>query len=114
MQIRNLIEKIKQIYGKIDILINNAGLSTFGDLFAPNSVELFEKVINVNLKGTFLCSKYVAEVMKNTNIKEGAIINIASTRAFMSEPNTEAYSASKGGVVALTHSLAITLSKYHS
>jgi len=67
------------------------------------------RIINVNLTSVWLCSKHVARYMKNTG---GVIINIASTRAIQSEPNTEPYSASKGGILALTHALAISLAKY--
>lgn len=71
-------------------------------------MEEWDRVINVNLRGTYMCSKYVAPHMRDNG--GGVIINIASTRAFMSEPHTEPYSASKGGIIALTHSLAISLS----
>jgi NAD(P)-dependent dehydrogenase (short-subunit alcohol dehydrogenase family) len=60
----------------------------------------------VNLTSHFLCSQLFAPALMQT---KGCIINIASTRALMSEPNTEPYSASKGGILALTHSLAVTL-----
>ncbi len=66
-------------------------------------------ILSANLSSVFYCSKEAASLMKD---KGGSIINMASTRATMSEPNTEAYSASKGGIASLTHSLAITLSKY--
>ena len=68
----------------------------------------WDSVINTNLRGAFLCSRKAAEVMKKNG--GGSIINIASTRAFMSEPMSEAYAASKGGLVALTHALAASLS----
>ena len=64
------------------------------------------RVIGTNLTGTFLCAKYAAPFL---NDSKGSIINISSTRAFQSEPNTEAYSASKGGILALTHALALSL-----
>lgn len=65
-------------------------------------------MIGVNLRGTFLCSQAAARSMVARG-RGGDIINIASTRAFMSEPGTEAYTASKGGIVALTHGMAISL-----
>lgn len=98
-----IIERFK----KIDILINNAGIGSTKSIFERETWE-WDRVINVNLKAPYLMTKYLA---KNMN-EGGSIINIASTRAFMSEPNTEPYSASKGGLVALTHSLAISLSPY--
>lgn len=106
--VESMVEKTVKLYGGIDILINNAAISSGGDIFTRPTSE-WRRVIDVNLTGPYLCSKHAAKYMKN---KGGVIINIASTRAFMSEPNTEPYSASKGGIIALTHSLAISLSKY--
>jgi len=63
-------------------------------------------VVAVNLTGPFLCTKYAADELKKT---KGAIVNICSTRALQSEPNTEAYSATKGGLLAMTHALAMSL-----
>lgn len=108
--IKNMISKTLELYGRIDILINNAGISVFGNMF-ENSTDLWDKVISVNLRGAYLCSKYSAGIMSEKG--GGSIINIASTRAFMSEPDTEAYSASKGGIIALTHSMAISLGKHN-
>ncbi len=104
--VRQAVEK----YGRIDILVNNAG---FGIWKSPLelSLEEWDEVINTNLRGTFLCTREVARIMKEQG--GGAVINIASTRAFMSEPGSEAYAASKGGVVALTHALAASLAQYH-
>lgn len=70
------------------------------------TLEEWNRIISVNLTGTFLCSKYAAP---HVAFRRGSIINIASTRGLMSEPDTESYSASKGGIIALTHSLAISL-----
>lgn len=107
--IRRLVEFSIQKYGSVDILINNAGISKFIPLF-DMSVADWDHIINTNLRSVFLCVKEVARYMKSEG---GSIINIASTRAFMSEPNTEGYAATKGGIIALTHSLAATLSPYH-
>jgi NAD(P)-dependent dehydrogenase (short-subunit alcohol dehydrogenase family) len=92
--------------GNIDVLINNAGLGRSNSPY-DLSVDDWDYVINTNLRGTFLCAREVAKVMRVG--KKGSIVNIASTRALMSEPNTEAYAASKGGILALTHALAISL-----
>ena len=97
-------------YGNIDILINNAGISRFVPIFEL-TVEAWDETINTNLRGAFLCSREVAKIMRIS--KKGSIVNIASTRAFMSEPNWEAYAASKGGIVALTHAMAASLAKDH-
>ncbi|WP_043933511.1 SDR family NAD(P)-dependent oxidoreductase [Bacillus sp. EB01] len=104
-----LVENTVKKFEKIDVLINNAGISRFNNFFEL-TVEEWDEVINTNLRSTFLLSQSTARMMKEKG--GGKIINIASTRAFMSEPNTEAYSASKGGIVALTHALARTLGPY--
>ena len=70
------------------------------------SLESWNRVLATNLTATFLLAKAAAADLKRTR---GAIVTIASTRAHMSEPDTLAYSATKGGLVALTHSLAMTL-----
>jgi len=70
------------------------------------SLADWNRIIQTNLTGCFLCAKYAVPHLRK---ELGAIVNIASTRAFQSEPNTVAYSASKGGLVALTHALAVSL-----
>lgn len=94
-----------QRFGRIDVLVNNARFGIEKPL-AAFTLSDWNLVIGTNLTGAFLCAKYTAEHIAK---HEGSIINIASTRAFQSEANTFAYSASKGGLVALTHSLAVSL-----
>lgn len=104
--VRRVIDEAILLTGRIDCLVNNAGISSFWSLDEITEAD-FDKVIAVNLKGAFLFSKLATPHLKN---QEGAaIINIASTRAIMSEPGSEAYAASKGGLLALTHALAISL-----
>jgi len=93
-----------------DVLINNAGILRNAP-FLQLPAEDFDRVIAVNLRGTFLCSKEAARRMVHRG-SGGAIINIASTRALMSEPGTEAYSASKGGIASLTHAMAVSLGPF--
>lgn len=102
----SMTEEAVKVLGGIDILINNAGFGIWKNLLSL-SVEEWDSVINTNLRGTFLCSREAARIMKQNG--GGCIINIASTRAFMSEAGSEAYAASKGGIVALTHALAASL-----
>lgn len=92
-------------FGNISGLINNAAIQIDKPVTAL-SIDEWNSVIGVNLTGAFLCSKHAAPFLKSA---KGNIINISSTRAFQSEKNTEAYSASKGGVLALTHALAVSL-----
>ncbi len=104
--VRALMARVAADHGRIDVLINNAGLSRKSSLF-DESMAAWDEVIGVNLRGTFMCCKYAAPFL----VKQpgSAIVNIASTRALMSEPDSEAYAASKGGLLALTHALAVTL-----
>ncbi len=92
-------------FGNIYLLINNAAIFESKPMEALTLHE-WNNIISTNLTGAFLCSKYAASHLA---INNGSIINISSTRALMSEPDTEAYSASKGGLVSLTHALAISL-----
>jgi len=92
-------------FGNISGLINNAAIQIDKPV-TELTLEEWNRVIGTNLTGAFLCAKHAAPFLKNS---KGSIINISSTRAFQSEPNTEAYSASKGGILALTHALAISL-----
>lgn len=101
-QLENAIEKVVTKFGRLDVLVNNAGIAGFGDPFELTETE-WDRVINTNLKSVFFGSRLAAKYMK---MNGGNIINIASTRALMSEPNSEAYAASKGGILALTHALA--------
>jgi len=93
--------------GGVGALVNNAGIA--GAASGPVeklALEEWNRRIGTNLTGVFLMTKHCAPLLRAAR---GAIVNIASTRALQSEPNTEAYSASKGGVVALTHALAMSL-----
>jgi len=103
-----LMEISYQTYGQINILINNAGKGLFKSPF-DLTLEEWDDLINTNLRSVFLGSREAAKYMR-LNQDGGVIVNIASTRALMSEPNSEAYAASKGGIVALTHALAASLS----
>ncbi|MBC8078909.1 MAG: SDR family oxidoreductase [Gorillibacterium sp.] len=104
--VRRFVSLTVKELGRIDLLVNNAGIGR-GAPFLELTTENFDRVIAVNLRGTFLCSRESAKVMKAQG--GGSIINIASTRALMSEADTEAYSASKGGILALTHAMAVSL-----
>lgn len=108
--VKNMVDEAVKAFDRVDVLINNAGIGTGGTIYTRDMKD-WDRVIAVNLRGTYMCSKYAA--LKMRDLGGGVIINIASTRAFMSEPHTEPYSASKGGIIALTHSLAISLGPDH-
>lgn len=103
--VRTLLAETVEAFKGIDVLVNNAAISRNVPL-ADLDLADWNRVLAVNLTGPYLCARHLAPWLKQ---RKGAIINIASTRAFMSEPDTEAYSASKGGVVSLTHALAASL-----
>ena len=103
--VRKAVEQTVSHFGQIDTLINNAAIMIEKSLDKLTSEE-WNRVIGTNLTGAFLCAKHTAPHLAN---QKGSIINMCSTRAFQSEPDTIAYSASKGGILALTHSLAISL-----
>lgn len=106
-QVQNMVIKTVDLWGRVDSLVNNAGIAqSHGAPVTDLTIESWNRIIGVNLTGTFLCTKYVVPQLKS---RQGSIVNISSTRAVMSEGNTEAYSASKGGILALTHALAISL-----
>jgi NAD(P)-dependent dehydrogenase (short-subunit alcohol dehydrogenase family) len=103
-EVERLVSAVVSAADRIDVLINNAGTGLSRSL-EEQSLADWERVIGINLTGPYLCSKLAAPYMPQGS----AIVNISSTRALMSEANTEPYSASKGGVLALTHSLAVSL-----
>jgi NAD(P)-dependent dehydrogenase (short-subunit alcohol dehydrogenase family) len=103
--VRKVAKETRRNFERVHLLVNNAGLFVRRPV-TELSLDEWNKVIGVNLTGAFLCAKHFATYLAASN---GSIVNIASTRAFMSERDTEAYSASKGGIFALSHALAISL-----
>ena len=99
--VRASLKKFESIYG----LVNNAVYEAFKPM-NELTIEEWNRAIGTNLTGTFLCSKFCAPYLDES---KGSIVNMCSTRAFQSEPNTESYSASKGGIYSLTHAMAMSL-----
>jgi NAD(P)-dependent dehydrogenase (short-subunit alcohol dehydrogenase family) len=108
-EVAGWVERTARELGTISTLVNNAGIGAGGSML-DLPVERFDRVMAVGVRGAFICSQHAARHMKDH--AGGSIVNIASTRALMSEANTEAYSASKGGVLALTHAMAVSLGPY--
>ena len=100
-----LIDGVRATEGRLDALICNAGFGITKPL-ADLTLAEWSSVLGTNLTSIFLLVRAAETLLRAAN---GAVVTIASTRAHMSEPNTEAYAASKGGIVALTHALAISL-----
>jgi 3-oxoacyl-[acyl-carrier protein] reductase len=99
----NLVKYATDKFGKLDILVNNAGV-TRDNLLIRMSEQEWDTVINVNLKGVFNCTRAAAKVMMRQ--RSGRIVNISSVVGLMGNPGQANYSASKGGVIALTKSCA--------
>lgn len=108
-QVQSLIDKTVAHFGKIDILVNNAGIGYIMKPMFDLSADEWDAVLDVNLKGAFLCSKHAALAMKETG---GRIINIASQAAKTGFPHMAPYTASKHGMVGLTRSNAVELGQY--
>lgn len=105
--VRALFARVGEAFGRLDALINNAGIArAHGVALEHLSLADWQQMLATNLTGVFLCSKYAIPLLRPC---QGAIVNISSTRALQSESDTEAYSAGKGGVVALTHAMAMSL-----
>ncbi|MCI6521912.1 MAG: SDR family oxidoreductase [Parabacteroides sp.] len=108
------MDQLFEDWGDLDVLINNVGVSDFKPLTAC-SVEEFDRILSVNLRSAFITARRLAQHREQLTAPNpfGRIINLCSTRYLMSEPGTEAYAASKGGIYSLTHALAISLAPYH-
>lgn len=105
--VRMLFQVVRNDLGRLDALVLNAGIASPDRVSIEElSIEHWQRVLDVNLTGPFLCVKYAADVLKKSH---GSIVAIGSTRSSMSEPDTFAYTASKGGLVSLAHSLAVSL-----
>jgi len=106
---KSLIEKVVEIYGTIDILINNAGITR--DMLMRDMKESdWDSVLNINLKGAFNCCKFATPYMVEQ--KYGKIVNLSS-RAHLGNPGQANYSASKAGIIGLTRSMALEFGKYN-
>jgi len=105
--VRACLRSIVKRFGRLDALVNNAGLTGPGNGPVEKlALREWNRRIGVNLTGPYLMAKHCAPHLRR---RGGAIVNIASTRALQSEPDTEAYAAAKAGLVGLTHALAMSL-----
>ncbi len=105
--VRNMVEKVIQKFGHIDVLVNNAGIA-IDSTFEDKTVANFKRILEVNLIGAFLVSKYVAPYLKEQG--KGAIVNVGSTNGIDSYyPYSMDYDASKAGIHLLTKNLAVEL-----
>ena len=102
-QVKNLIDATIEKFKRVDVLINNAGIGSMRPVYAT-SLESFEKVLKVNLTGTFLCTKHVWQSMKNSG--GGSIVNVSSLGGLVGYPLLTAYCASKWGQIGFTKACA--------
>jgi NAD(P)-dependent dehydrogenase (short-subunit alcohol dehydrogenase family) len=111
-QISVMAEKTISKFGRVDILINNAGVSQLSYTASRDLPQTeWDKIVAINLKGTFLCCKTFGRAMMDAG--GGSIVNIATTAGITGVLRAPAYSASKAGVIALTKSLALEWASHH-
>ena len=112
--LESCMQRILSEWNDIDIIVNNVGISQFSSI-TETSVEDFDKILSINLRPVFITSRLLAIRRKEQSSPNpyGRIINICSTRYLMSEPGSEGYAASKGGIYSLTHALALSLSEWN-
>lgn len=103
-QVKTTMQSVYDKYGRIDFLINNAGIQRYGSV-TQTSVEEWDEVMNVNLKSLFLCSKHAIPMMQQAG--KGVIINVASVQAFLSQEKVSAYTTAKSAILGLTRSIAV-------
>ena len=109
--VESMVKSIAEKYGHIDGLVNAAGIWGSSKPFYEMDSDAFQNVLNVNTKGVFLMSKYVARTMLAQ--KRGKIVNISCIRASVFRNNMSDYAASKGAVVSMTSAMALDLAPYN-
>ncbi len=108
--VNSIVKQIKNDFGKIDILINNAGIWEKGDIDSM-TLQQWNETININLTGTFLITREISALMKKN--KYGRIINVTSTAGQRGEAHYSHYASSKGAVISMTKSLAVELARFN-
>jgi NAD(P)-dependent dehydrogenase (short-subunit alcohol dehydrogenase family) len=101
---RGIAEAAVATFGGIDVLVNNAGIQTYGTVESMPEEE-WDRTLTVNLKSVFLVSKYIVPELRKRG--GGTIVNMASVQALATQPGVSAYAASKGAVLAMTRSMAL-------
>lgn len=109
-EVKNMVKKVIEEFGKIDILVNNAAIQPVGTIF-DTEVETWDKVMKVNLRSAFLCCKYVTPFMVKN--RSGSIVNVASILGLRGGDRIIAYATSKAGLIGFTKSLAEDLMQYN-
>src|SRR5208337_3220905 len=107
---QRIVDETLREFGKLDILVNNAGVEGPFKSFADLSEGEWDYVMNINLKGVFLCSKFAVAAMRKNG--RGNITNVASNWGLIAAPNASVYCASKAGVISLTKAMAMDVADY--
>ena len=107
-----LFTKISEVFGRIDVLFNNAGVSGIGTNFEDIAFETWQSVVNINLTGSFLCAQGAFKMMKDQLPQGGRIINNGSISAHAPRPNSASYTATKHAITGLTKSISLDGRKY--
>lgn len=110
-QVQSMLNTAVEVFGSLNILYNSAGIAVSGTI-ENTSIEDWNRVLNTNLTGTFLCCKYAIPLMRK-NVGGSAIITTASSVALVAEKEIAAYAATKGGIIALTRQIALDYAPYH-
>jgi NAD(P)-dependent dehydrogenase (short-subunit alcohol dehydrogenase family) len=113
-QVQSLYARVREEYGRIDVLFNNAGISPGDDRSVlETTIEAWERVQNVNLRSVFLCCKHgIPHLLENEGPRRGSVINTASFVAVMGAATSQiSYTASKGGVLALSRELGVEFAR---
>ncbi|GBC83156.1 3-oxoacyl-[acyl-carrier-protein] reductase FabG [bacterium HR10] len=111
-QVQELVARTLEHWGRVDVLVNNAAITGMPAIapFLHCTDEQLDQIVEVNLKGTFICSQEVARVMVRQG--GGSIIHISSVAAFAAQEGAAAYCATKAGIVGLTRAMALELAPY--
>ena len=108
-----LFATIKNTFGRIDVVFNNAGISGIGTAFEDIAFETWQNVVNTNLTGSFLCAQAAFKMMKVQNPQGGRIINNGSISAHAPRPNSAPYTSTKHAITGLTKSISLDGRKYN-
>ena len=111
--VARLFAEVKETYGRLDVLFNNAGVGAPGILLEDLSYEQWKTVVDTNLTGPFLCTQEAFRLMKSQNPMGGRIINNGSISAYAPRPNSAPYTATKHAITGLTRSTSLDGRKYN-
>jgi NAD(P)-dependent dehydrogenase (short-subunit alcohol dehydrogenase family) len=108
-----LFVKVKDVFGRIDVLFNNAGVSGIGTGFEDIAFDNWQNIVNINLTGSFLCAQGAFKMMKDQLPQGGRIINNGSISAHAPRPNSAPYTSTKHAITGLTKSISLDGRKYN-